>query len=55
MKQSPKSCGCLQCRHSAIKKIVRTKEERAFRRASKIELARGVEVIAVAPYGSYIA
>lgn len=55
MKQSPKSCSCFQCRHSSIKKFVRTKEERAFRRASKIELARGTVLLQAAPYGNYVA
>lgn len=58
MKMKPKSCMCHICRmcksNERPKFKTRTFEERAFRRATKMALRGGDEVIAPAPHGAYI-
>lgn len=55
-KQTPKACGCAQCRlgkTSEAGHIIRKKEERAFRHRTKIDLRKGQEDIPIAPRGTY--
>jgi hypothetical protein len=56
MKQTPKSCGCRQCRFGKGTKAgskEMKRDERAFRHASKIALNKGQEDIIPAPIGNY--
>ena len=56
MKQTPKSCSCTQCRRgkgTKTGKFFMKREERAFRHESKVALAKGNEVVGVAPRGDY--
>lgn len=52
MKQTPKSCGCMQCKHSKVRKEVHTREERTFHHLSKQRLAQGDELLTPAYRGS---
>jgi hypothetical protein len=54
-KSTPKSCSCHQCKrgkHGGAKDIVKA-DERAYRHAAKIQLAKGNVFIALAPIGNY--
>jgi len=56
MKQTPKSCGCAQCRRGKASEaghVIRKKEERAFRHQAKADLKKGREDIPAAPHGTY--
>lgn len=52
MKQTPKSCGCAQCRRGKASEV-RKKEERAFRHQAKADLKKGRKDIPAAPHGTY--
>ena len=55
MKQTPKSCSCFQCKrgkHSASGHVMMKADERSFRHAQKIALAKGKSDIGVAPIGN---
>lgn len=54
-KSTPKSCSCEQCKrgkHGGAKDIVKA-DERAYRHAAKIALAKGNAFIPLAPMGNY--
>lgn len=54
MKAAPKSCSCKACRAGKRTKAQKDRmraTERAFRRACKVSLARGLEVMAPTPHG----
>lgn len=56
MKATPKSCSCSMCRRGKGTKTGKyhmNREERAFRRETKVALKRGEEVIPPAPHGDY--
>ena len=56
MKQTPKSCSCSQCKrgkHSKSGHKLMAYDERKFRHAQKIALAKGKNDISVAPIGNY--
>jgi hypothetical protein len=57
-KEKPKACGCAACKRgkgSEAGQCTRRQEERAFRHAAKIELAKqGVDAyVPIAPRGTY--